>query len=253
MDIKRKKSYTIPTYGVNVAKPKPLTPIIHKVSPPLEIKRKLQPFSGIQNIVSENYIEDNDISCLSADNLIEDDDFEPAESDINKQILIKPIVCGALSSLMCDYGSSDDENKDQKNDKCVTKPESKQIETSEASNSVVKDLTYDSSKSGSEPLVHKNAVNKSDDDSGPEEIKTMKPNENLEGNVDKKMFEPHSKIRQSNQRLNTYHQFRRPKVKLPSTLLTKLLRREMEQERNIILQCIRYVIKNNYFEDNKIV
>merc|ERR1712037_340190 len=37
----------------------------------------------------------------------------------------------------------------------------------------------------------------------------------------------------------------------PPTLLERLLLQEIKKERNTILQCVRYVCKNNFFEANK--
>ncbi|KAJ0181869.1 hypothetical protein K1T71_002591 [Dendrolimus kikuchii] len=263
MDFKRKKSNTSSAQNSNVAKPKPPTQRKPKVLPTMQVKRKLQPFSGIQNIVPENCTEDDDNS-LSANDLIEDEDFETINLEANAQRYVKPGICGALSSLICDYGSSDDESNGQPNDKCIIESESKKTDLSNAieiTNGIKNTVKIDTPKghsSGSESLaqksISKNVDNKSDDDSGPEEIKTNKSAE--------KVINKEEEIRDMNKLdcssknvnkklLERSHIFMRPKVKLPSTLLTKLLRREMQQERNIVLQCIRHIIKNNYFEHIK--
>lgn len=44
---------------------------------------------------------------------------------------------------------------------------------------------------------------------------------------------------------------RKPKVfRRKVTLLEKLLEPDIRHERNVILQCVRYVVQNNFFDDN---
>lgn len=65
-------------------------------------------------------------------------------------------------------------------------------------------------------------------------------------NRNKKHFQGHSKSRnQSSIKKNDFpYAFRRRRV----TLLEKLLESEIRHERNVLLQCVRYTVQNNFFQ-----
>lgn len=83
-----------------------------------------------------------------------------------------------------------------------------------------------------------------DSDNGPEEMKAeVRKEETSAGLGESKPKDVKKNIFKRRIQAN---QHRRPK--LPSTLLQKLLHKEVQQERNIVLQCIRYISRNNYFD-----
>ncbi|XP_068621424.1 FMR1-interacting protein NUFIP1 [Battus philenor] len=205
--------------------------------------QKLSPFTGIQHLLlDDNTSEDSD---QSPDSLIEDEVFnEELTNDMNiPSCQSEPSVCGALSSLICNYGSSDEEIAEECNVDTSNISLDPLIQSSEKV--VLKETITEKSDL---PYVNNNN-DKSDNDSGPEETVISKtPTDNItskdcDNNVEtkkEKTVKVDCSIRQT----------KKPKYNLPSTLLVKLLSREIEQERNIILQCVRYVVKNNYFSSS---
>ncbi|XP_075992333.1 nuclear FMR1 interacting protein 1 [Anticarsia gemmatalis] len=266
-------------------------------------KNKLKPFAGILSInMDDEIIEEVSNPQDSTNILIEDDYFEmPAPPPKDKPVQ-EPVICGALSSLMCDYGSSDDEAKEKENKEVgnviTTKALNKNVNsdsTKKAVANVNKDPT--TNKNINEDLNKEKGLNKncsetvvgnvnddckdkeqtnndistklndlsqnvekldnekrneSDDDSGPEEVTTVKSNVTepvLPEDKIVKPKEPAVPVRKNipprnnnNRQHNKYHR------KIPSTLLYKLLHKEIRHERNIVLQCIRYIKKMNYFD-----
>lgn len=89
------------------------------------------------------------------------------------------------------------------------------------------------------------------EDSPPEEVKTvLSKKEDMEENDETHYKERKRKIKRDftkNKKLNSsisesdYHC-------RSLTLLEKLLRKEIRHERNVILQCVNYVVKNNFFD-----
>lgn len=254
-NFKRKKSYSNFTQTPSI-NPKVTQRSSKIVVLPADDKRKLQTFSGIQSLLAEICIEDDAHSLPESDKIEDDDFYEPSGPVFdNTSMNNKSGVCDALSSLMCSYISSDEENLSPQNK--FNKSESEIKKNKEKTELIIiNENTVETVKNKFSQLDELgpsiNKDNKSEDDSGPEEVKLVKSNENVEiinsnnnnsGIPEKKYFK---------HRLEKKVLHKRPKTKLPSTLLTKLLYREMRQERNMILQCIRFIIKNNYFEDNKV-
>lgn len=220
----------------------------------IDDRRKLQPFKGIQKLIELDDIDENE-SLENENSLIEDDDDvytkvqEPNSTKTPKDT--NPSVCGALSSLMCDYGSSDEETEPMK---------STNINVSMLSNTCTGDINNIAEVITPERKV--NLVVKdfkgdkvSDDDSGPEEVKFAKPNPSMINEVKKTLEIANSnivnKVVRQNKKENSVpkkHIQTRPKPKVPCTLLQKLLHREIRHERNVVLQCIRYIVNNNYLD-----
>ncbi|CAG5022123.1 unnamed protein product [Parnassius apollo] len=222
---------------------KPLSKRVCKVMPLITEKCKLQPFTGIQQIVMDEIINIEDDE-LQQDLLIEDDELTNNASDFTSQV--EPLVCGALSSLMCNYGSSDEEVTQDHN--IIHK---KSTDDSINSKQLYNEHEKSQEKINDKPLLLNSTDNKSDNDSGPEEI-VIKKTATEENNIEEEGSK-HVKLKTTDKRVinnrSNIKVIRKPKYHLPSTLLVKLLSREIEQERNIILQCIRYVVKNNFFDN----
>lgn len=221
----------------------------------------IKPFRGIQNIIMNNDKDEDEIQLPNDNILIEDDNSDNDSTfKIKEPIKTKePTVCTALNSLICNYGSSDEDDLDLSvtNKEIVniikTQFENDQEILNEQSNEV-----KENEKSHREPFPDNGSIvikpndNSVDDDSGPEEFTIIKENKdeinknhnqnNADVNYSRKKSIDEIKLRHKNN--NICH---RPKPKPPSTLLQKLLSKEIRHERNIILQCVRYIIKNNYF------
>ncbi|XP_049865110.1 nuclear fragile X mental retardation-interacting protein 1 [Pectinophora gossypiella] len=209
--------------------------------PVFEYNRKLKPFAGILSLTIDSDNEENAKQDVECSYIIEDDEDCPQQTvpETKPSKTGEPSVCSALSSLMCEYGSSDEERE-------ITHPPNISIGPS-----------VNNSKESKTPIEsallsqHKNTIEKheSDDDSGPEEVKVDKQTEN-ETDIVPENSKENIIRRIQNKRHNPLKKpvNRKPKSKLPSTLLQKLLHREIQQERNIVLQCIRHIVKHNYFD-----
>lgn len=206
-------------------------------------KNKLKPFAGIANIEIDQIIEDTAEPLEHSNILIEDDEEVPVIPRETTEAQ-KPVLCGALTSLMCDYGTSDEETEEKENEALnkvsVTQANPKLIQPPKIDNSKKETPVED------EPKL---TENKESDDEAPEEVKIVKmdvEHDPAPEKVTKKTKEkPVKNIippRKPEKQNYTY------KRKIPSTLLQKLLHNEIRKERNIVLQCIRYIIKCNYFE-----
>lgn len=225
----------------------------NNIVPTIDDRRQLQPFKGIQKLIELDDIDKNE----SLDNekyFIEDDDEvyakvpEPKSTETVKDI--KPSVCGVLSSLMCDYGSADEETEAKDLIDVNVSTTSMNIYTKD-----VKSVTVDITSEHKTNLVVKDFKGVSDDDSGPEEVKLAKPDKSVVKEVNKTLETANSNIVNKLVRKNKKENYvqkkhiqTRPKPKLPSTLLQKLLHREIRHERNVVLQCIRYIVNNNYLD-----
>lgn len=279
----------------------------YEILPKVEDKRQLKPFTGISSIVEDPIADDTP----EIEDLIED------EVDENHEMVTEdkePAICSALSSLLCDYGSSDDDDvndenttvtinkpftkvkdrtyeniiqntgnsslilevnpnvsksisnelketphvKDtecEQNDDSNNDPEEVKVDKTAISNKVVKIKILEESKLMPNESMNttsikdsENKVQSDDDDSGPEEVKLDKTE--ILHNVEE-IKQNKTPVNKKTEFVRKNH-FRRPIPKLPSTLLQKLLSREMQHERNVVLQCVRHIRKNNYFDKSNI-
>lgn len=225
-----------------------------KVLPVLDDKRSIKPFSGIQDILSEIVTPEDIMETEKFDLGIEDDDVsEENVPNTKTNISSESTVCNALSSLICEYGSSDDDettvSKENIIDKCNQNSETNgnlHKVNSEPKSVAIPNLSVPAMSE------HKRKDSKSClldvDDDGPEEIAILKKDiTELTPDIipDKKSvpIEKKEKIKSYPTKVIK----KPPRSRVPSTLLQKLLFKEVKQERNIILQCIRHIRKNNYF------
>ncbi|CAK1549930.1 unnamed protein product [Leptosia nina] len=198
----------------------------------MEGSRGLKPFRGIQQLIESNVVDEYSPHEISNKNdLFEDEDYveDIPKKECNAQDLQ---ICGALISILNDYGSSDDD-----------------IDIIKTSDSIKKDES-------NREKINPNIKISEEEDSGPEEIKidkdiTKNNTESTRSSVmeSKKAENKIKKSDNKNQQANKKKLQRNVPIrrKLPSTLLEKLLSNEIRKERNIILQCIRHVNKNNFF------
>lgn len=241
----------------------PLTKKICKIIPPMEENRKLKPFIGIQDLLNEDNIEE-DIQDIQSNDLIED---EEQNIPVEKGNQSEPTLCGALTSLICNYGSSDEDDSEEKTNKTCEKTDKicdeKKTKVEEKYNSLkpnngvfkifVKPIEQliDMNKLSQDNVTDtsKTDHNESEDDSGPEESRIVK--ENISAND---VQTSNNKTRKERSGLANKQRLTRISVKLrkklPSTLLEKLLHKEIQHERNVILQCVRYVIEKKYFNND---
>ncbi|CAG9784402.1 unnamed protein product [Diatraea saccharalis] len=258
------------------------------VVPEVNSLQTLKPFSGIQGIIME-CIAEEEKEEINVDIDIEDEDDIIVNNSKVDGAKLEPNVCSALSALMCDYESSDEElektnletckiieispksqahNKNVLQNKCLHKdhdsgsPEDikviknfrsseKCIDNEEKTEEVKEVKPNDTTPNMLENESFGNTENNDDnDDDGPEEIKVVKQ-------IDTKIVEQEITVQVTNSKTKNVkthnnnmkikrYQYRKPK--LPSTLLQKLLNREIQQERNIVLQCIRHIMKNDFFD-----
>ncbi|CAB3231030.1 unnamed protein product [Arctia plantaginis] len=256
--------------------PKKVPKITPKVPSVVE-KNKLKPFTGILSISMDDDDTAEDVcNLINPDNsLIEEDEYneDHIEQPIAKPVQ-EPVLCGALSSLMCDYGSSDEDNENDNKTTNVAKPLPpqkierlhKNVETINNNDTNNHMVTVNSNiKEDLDNVTTNNLKNNldqtiknqddSDNDSGPEEVKIDKMNiteppctsstTSLEISKTKRV--PFNAKKGFLSR-NGHRQHNSYKQKVPSTLLQKLLYKEIRQERNIVLQCIRYIKQMNYFD-----
>lgn len=88
-----------------------------------------------------------------------------------------------------------------------------------------------------------------DDDEAPEEVSNPKVDDQpiLESNFNKRKHpsQPHNKITKKPRTVIDYSKLKNLKTSNP--FLEKLLHREIVHERNYLLQCVNFVVKNNFF------
>lgn len=196
-----------------------------KKLPTVEDTRKLKPFGGIQELNVDIDEQQEEIEC---DFTIEDEEDVPEVNTPVKDMVVASSVCHALSSLQCEYGSSDEECEKDQNSQPVKN-------TEKQTTSITREIT---------PNLIPPKKHESDDDSGPEEIKVIKDISN-EPNI----LEAKTTLKKKpKDDILKRPVFKRPKPKLPSTLLHKLLFKEVRHERNVVLQCVRHIVKNNFFD-----
>ncbi|KAM3964837.1 nuclear FMR1 interacting protein 1 [Aphomia sociella] len=214
----------------------------------VETERKLKPFEGIQDLDMPSEINDDDAEESDGNFSIDDDveNFNRIDNTLNNE----PVVCNALSSLMCNYESSDEEEKSNEiKETSETQNNTKAQEIMKCVNNVEVQLQVQNSITSEPTDIKINDDNNSDCDSGPEEVKIEKSLD-IE-TVSKEIQSDSSKKQLTKKTIGRevkHKSYTTMKSKLPSTLLQKLLHKEVQHERNVILQCIRYVIKNNYFD-----
>lgn len=218
-----------------------------KALPVMQDNRKLKPFAGIQDIVMDNSSDGEDTAEDDTNCLIDDDDYE-LPMVTNTTIVCEPTVCGALSSLIGNYESSDDESvSNNQLPSQIIEPfnkETLQNVTLENKCNSQNERCQENIKN--DHLLNIQEINNEDD--GPEEVKLKKKFE-AEVNVHEHVVKTKQEIIKRNDTVGRNKKFiQNRRSKLPSTLLQKLLHKEIKQERNIVLQCIRHIVKSKYFE-----
>lgn len=183
---------------------------------------------------------------------IEDEEWVQESTQIVEQCNPPKNVCVALSTLISNYESSEEEPESLST--------SKEAKCSKIVNSLIENIRICKNKAGElkndSGLVGNTSVNQNaeiqyeneSDNEGPEEQKIIKQ-------IDPPV---NPEVQQNSKRTKNVH-IARPvnkimyKKKIPSTLLQKLLSKEIKHERNVILQCTHYIVKNNYLNINNTV
>ncbi|XP_023949779.2 FMR1-interacting protein NUFIP1 [Bicyclus anynana] len=246
--------------ATNVTKRSNFSKRICKAVPAMEESRTLKPFEGIRLLqIDDDLDEETESESPSCVPIEDDEDTADTETKEVKD----PAVCSALTSLICNYESSDEDDIETKSEcKEVKKPsnDNNVKAKKETKNNKINNQTQPKVKAAENVKVQlevsKNnqpdCKSVSDDESGPEEVEISKEGINLpvdETTISKTKATKELPSKKSNVPLVKRNELRR-KHKLPSTLLQKLLHKEIQHERNLILQCIRYVVKNKYFENS---
>ncbi|VVD01820.1 unnamed protein product, partial [Leptidea sinapis] len=237
----------------DILKRKPYQKKICVITPVIE-GSGLKPFSGITQLLPPFKEDDKE---EASNDLIEDDEYIniAEEEEMVQTEKDQPTVCGALASLINNYDSSDDEEKDKSNNSIKTNITESFVKCDTNKKDIVTD------KKVLKPLIIDNNIKNDisvEDDSGPEEISICR--EVTKCNNSEKVDSVKSNTKliklQSNKKI-IKEKFVKSnekviyKRKIPSTLLQKLLCNEIRQERNMILQCVRFVVKNNFFENSQ--
>ena len=169
----------------------------------------------------------NEVSCDQNDDFVisdDDDEWEPSTETKSSEQTIQPLN-NALGSLMGAYSDSDDSG-----------PEVQSLSLNSKKHSV-SNVTNDSANtSNNNNEVNSNETSGVDENKGTGKRKRRARHRNNntstnEGNKVKKVVPPRP-IK------------RRKRV----TLLERLLEPDIRHERNVLLQCIRYITKNNFFD-----
>ncbi|CAH0603123.1 unnamed protein product [Chrysodeixis includens] len=237
---------------LNNNKPLKVKPKVIPTIPSKVEKNKLKPFSGILDLVMENETDDT-VETSNCDDLIEEDYYEQAQKQIiESPIAQEPVLCGALTTLMCDYGSSDEEADDKQEIVAKEEPPVK-TETEVKPIQITSPQIIENNKTKIESTVVDNhdteIESKESDDEAPEEVKIVKTNTEHDNQEPVCKMKEKPPVKKTTPLRNDRYQ-NHVRKKIPSTLLQKLLHNEMRKERNIVLQCIRHIIKNNYFDKN---
>ncbi|XP_075214512.1 FMR1-interacting protein NUFIP1-like [Lycorma delicatula] len=196
------------------------------------------------------------------DEAFSDSEWED-DSNITSSTVKKPLS-SVLAALNSAYGSSpessEDEEKEDKEDEITRNQKTCQ------ESYVIRETTSDINNMKIEQFLDNN-----NRDSGPEEIPVLRKDvsesngivancaeskicdDATENEIDDKRKRKRKRVR--NRKCEEHEQVKKlnsvqPKQFIPRkrlTLLQKLLEPEIRHERNVILQCVRYVVENNFF------
>ncbi|XP_064103317.1 FMR1-interacting protein NUFIP1-like [Macrobrachium nipponense] len=175
------------------------------------------PFKGTRHFYESvgevNYFSLNNLSKNSPEKEFVISDDEEWEEE--KKIDGKMVLGGALGTLMGAYSDSEDEVADEPNIKVNNK-----------------DFVATTEQMSEPKKVTENLVNQSSKE------------ENSRARTKRR---PRTHSKRSKKPINIQ---RRPRRRKP--LLERLLQADIIHERNIILQCVRYIVENNFFDDKVI-
>lgn len=241
---------------------------ICKIIPTTEESSTLKPFAGIQSLQNYDLDEESDSVSITSVPIEDDEDIHSAIDTPQTETNVSgPTVCSALTSLMGCYASSDEDDNDGDSNtqtEVIKKPlnENKAKITDKTNNQVKLTRNIQKSKGSAikkednkvelkdfKSTTISNCQDVSDNESGPEETNISKEGTNLP--IDCKntiKAKPAKELPKNNRPSIKRHEIIRKRNKLPSTLLEKLLHRDIQHERNVILQCVRYVVNNKYFD-----
>ncbi|KAK9511083.1 hypothetical protein O3M35_005716 [Rhynocoris fuscipes] len=182
--------------------------------------------------VMKNLVIEEDKSSDTENEAFSDDEWNNESNTSNvTETETTPKVCGVLAALSAAYDSN---SEDEKCDNEVN-IEANNVNTSPNDN-IDEDDEAPDEQSSKVAVDQPNFYVEDTENADKKKTKLMKCNENLEKNIrklpQKKVIRTHPK------------KFKKP------TLLEMLLANEIKQERNYILQCVRFIVNNNYFNDD---
>ncbi|XP_045470591.1 nuclear fragile X mental retardation-interacting protein 1-like [Harmonia axyridis] len=206
---------------------------IQKLQPKLVIDEKsdwnngLRPFKGIKNIE----VEQEETFNISDD----EEDFNKKSTKIEDLVNINSSL-GALMAYGSDFSEEDEEmpknkvteNKDVEKEMCIMKPVEDISQMKENSNEIYSE------------------------EEGPMEVKIERTGivyENDEEKLSVNLNRRRSNVKNKNKMVerNETHKFPYELKPRRISLLEKLLDRDIRRERNMVLQFVRYTVKNNFF------
>ncbi|EGI63112.1 Nuclear fragile X mental retardation-interacting protein 1 [Acromyrmex echinatior] len=209
-----------------------------------ETYRGLRPFAGITDLQEETdavyldeQVEQTNFCGKDIDNISDEDDVSHASTtpEYVSQIAAEPTNLSTvtssliLPSLVADYESEDsDDGPEEVSIKKRKTEENLQDEITENT------IHEENSMQVCEKISNAQSCTNADDESNNKFQNTVVTDQN------KQSREPNRVISNKNEKffLRRYH----------NQLLEKLLSRSIQHERNLICQCVKYIIENNFFD-----
>ncbi|XP_026464827.1 nuclear fragile X mental retardation-interacting protein 1 [Ctenocephalides felis] len=240
-------------------------------------KGDLPPFPGTKTLFQdESSNEEEDDLCESDDNIQNEDDDKFSDDEWKEQVA-EPVesipIKNALGMLMSNYScSSDEEDNDNQISKNKTMQENKSVVVQQIKNTVddkqntslnvnenlnIPLSTHESDDEPpvEQPIIHAcNDLNQTCDnvDSNKTTADIMKDDtketEKAEGTSRRRKRHHKNNSEPNSKKDNTVKEYNKPKkVYRKETLLEMLLRNEIRHERNILLQCVKYIVDSDFF------
>ncbi|KAL6258607.1 hypothetical protein P5V15_010561 [Pogonomyrmex californicus] len=206
-----------------------------------ETYRGLRPFPGIIILQEDNadcldeQIEQADLCETVTDNISDEDDIPQAstiqfaESTVN----LPETNLSVLSSLVADYESED--NDDAPEEVPIKKIKTENLQDEKITESTIHE---ENSMQINEETSDVQPCTNADD-------KSNKRSQNITKcqNKQNKQNRETNQIATNNKNEKFFHRYH-------NKLLEKLLSRAIQHERNLICQCVKYIIENNFFDSN---
>ncbi|XP_050306782.1 FMR1-interacting protein NUFIP1-like [Anthonomus grandis grandis] len=210
-------------------KPKP-PPKVSLINEKADWNGNMFPFKGTSELFKEEAESRDEIS-----------DFEDDDDEWQNQKIKTVKINNSLGSLMAAYGSDSDESEEKPLEKTTKENHGKaaKVDSDNEPPEEVKIVKQQQEGVTEEKVKEEPKITK--------KRKRTHPRGHLKGKK-QKFYEDavpstSSGIRRTHDQFPHNH-FRRRKV----TLLEKLLEPEIRRERNLILQCVRYVVENQFFQ-----
>lgn len=159
----------------------------------------------------------------------------------------KLVLGNALGSLIGAYDSDSEENEENKNDLPQSETKTKEISSTKEVDENIVDGVNEERENNSDPKNHLEPETENSEGNGTKRRRNRKHrrHRNKGEEISTKDVSESGKVSQKHVKPK-----RPPPVKRRRpTLLMRLLEADIRHERNIILQCIRHIVVNNFFEE----